>query len=200
MGAWECLRAERFLLASSRSFFTLSISLRVVSYSWEEEIGRTPFHLDCERPRQRSLWPTHHPRFLLFQEFDHVQVSLLFIVTVHIVFVLLVPLFGFLKVVLLLLHNVLKRKKALKTVTRNNLNEFFYLTGWREGRWWINGLWFPLVEPIHLGLGLTSNSRSLVRKFFSSQWYSNISGGPTDFSVASSNSVFDILANSPTFS
>lgn len=56
------------------------------------------------------------------------------------------------------------------------------------------------LHIVHFGLVLTSNSRSLLRKFFSSQWYSNISGGPTDFSVASSNSVFDILANSPTFS
>lgn len=47
---------------------------------------------------------------------------------------------------------------------------------------------------------LTSSSRSLLRKFLSSQWYSYISGGPTDFSVASSNSILDILANSPTFS
>lgn len=46
----------------------------------------------------------------------------------------------------------------------------------------------------------TSSSRSLLRKFLSSQWYSYISGGPTDFSVASSNSILDILANSPTFS
>lgn len=46
----------------------------------------------------------------------------------------------------------------------------------------------------------TSSSRSLVRKFLSWQWYSNISGDPTDFSVASSNSILDILANSPTFS
>lgn len=59
-------------------------------------------------------------------------------------------------------------------------------------------IWSLHIVPFDLVL--TSNSRSLVRKFFSSQWYSNISGGPTDFSVASSNSIFDILANSPTFS
>lgn len=52
----------------------------------------------------------------------------------------------------------------------------------------------------HTSLEFTSSSRSLVRKFLSWQWYSNISGDPTDFSVASSNSILDILANSPTFS
>lgn len=61
MGAWECLRAERFLLASSFSLFTLSISLRVVSYSWEKENGRTLFHLACQQPLQHSSWPYSPP-------------------------------------------------------------------------------------------------------------------------------------------
>lgn len=51
-----------------------------------------------------------------------------------------------------------------------------------------------------LSFSFTSSSRSFPRKFFSLQWYSYISGGPTDFSVASNNSILDILANSPTFS
>lgn len=127
------------------------------------------------------ICPTYHPWFLLLQEFDHVQMSLLFIVTVHIMLVPLVPLLGFLEVFSLLRHRVLKRNAPIATV---------------------NGLSFPQAEPARCPVWfvLTSNSRSLLRKFFSSQWNSNISGGPTDFSVASSNSVFDILANSPTFS
>jgi len=46
----------------------------------------------------------------------------------------------------------------------------------------------------------TSRSLSLLRNVLSSQWNSCISGGPTDFSVASRSSILLILANSPTFS
>lgn len=68
---------------------------------------------------------THHPWFLLFQQFDHVQMSLLFIVTVHIMFVPLVPLFGFLKIASFLLHNVLKRKAPtiLKPPQKSNMKK-----------------------------------------------------------------------------
>lgn len=48
MGAWECLSAERFLLASSRSLFTLLSSLRLVSYSWWKRNRRFLLHFDCK--------------------------------------------------------------------------------------------------------------------------------------------------------
>lgn len=54
---------------------------------------------------------THHPWFLLVKQLDHIQMPLLFVVTVHIMFVPLIPLLGLLQEAGLLLNNVLKRNK-----------------------------------------------------------------------------------------
>lgn len=58
----------------------------------------------------------------------------------------------------------------------------------------------PFIHRARVKTVLTSSSLSLVRKVLSLQWNSYISGGPTDFSVASSSSILVILTNSPTFS
>lgn len=143
---------------------------------------------------------THHPWFLLLEQLDYIQMPLFFVVTVYIVFIPFISLLGFLQEACFLLHDVLQRSKE-------PCCRYMSLRGGQlKKRTWILLQFFLLISTTSnfacwiTGFELTSSSRSLLRKFLSSQWYSYISGGPTDFSVASSNSILDILANSPTFS
>lgn len=61
---------------------------------------------------QCHISTTHHPWFLLLKQLNHIQMPLLFIVTVHIMFVPLIPQLGLLQEAGLLLHNVLKGYKT----------------------------------------------------------------------------------------
>lgn len=121
LGEHGCLRLpqDRKLLFGLLSLFFhtfkfFTCSLILLRPQWKE-LRMCACILSSSSCAQHLRLATHHPRFLLLQQLDDVQMPLLFIVPIHIVLVPLIPLLGLFQEARLFLQIILQRNTQSKT-------------------------------------------------------------------------------------
>ena len=121
IGPWVCFRLDRRFFASSRSLFTDSCSLRTASNSWREDQFHVGLFYQFIQTTNRNLTihpcciihkqtTAHHPWFLLLKQCNHVQMSLLLIVAIHVKLVVLIFLLCPFQKGSLLIHSILSNQ------------------------------------------------------------------------------------------